>query len=423
MGYKNEQTKLPMTLTPNLDLGLSSNEAPSRFSEKTHAAQPVKPVSRLELHAARIGFFTGGFTVASWAPIIPYIQSELSLDPLMLGLLLLCLSIGSFVGMPLAGTLTRKFGARNAIAASGLASCVLLVILASIPSFSLTCTALLAYGVALGCLEVGVNIYGTNLENRMDQRLMSGLHAAYSIGEVASAVLLTTMFIAGLSPITAVSAMMACLIVALIVILKDVRNEKIAPLPKPGKAGSSTRITGVVAILSVICAVVFLTEGSMLDWSAIYLRDFASVPQDASAIGYTLFVIAMAISRLAGDRLTTYFGAYEMLRIGVSVILASLLLLVLIPHPAVALFSLFLMGLGLANVAPILISAASRTSEMDSIRAIMIVSTAGYGGLLVGPAFIGAISKVFSLQGAFLCVSMLLAVVLGLIYRNKTSFR
>ena len=349
-------------------------------------------------------------------------QSNLALEPYVLGILLLGLGVGSFVGMPLAGALTQKVGARNAIAVSGLASCLLLVLLALMPGFYFECAALLAYGVALGCLEVSVNIYGTYLENKKKGRLMSGLHAAYSIGEVASAAALTALFVMGASPLTAVGTLMLVLSIALIAVLRRIKNERIAA-PKKEKTGKvSFKLTGPIGILAVICGIIFLTEGAMLDWSAIYLRDNAGVAQEASASGYTLFVIAMALSRLVGDRLTTKLGPQTILVSGVLMITVMLAALVFIPTPAVAFVSLFVMGLGIANLAPILISAASRNKTMESVKAITAVTTVGYGGLLAGPALIGAISSAISLQGAFLFICVLLVTGLFLIRRHRAVF-
>lgn len=408
--------------TSEHDLSVLHTQSDLPFSEKTNAANRTKAVSKFELWAARIGFFTGGFTVASWAPLIPFVQSKLALEPYVLGLLLLGLGVGSFVGMPLAGTLTQRLGARNAIALSGLASCLLLVLLALMPGFYFECFALLGYGVALGCLEVSVNIYGTYLENRQKSRLMSGLHAAYSIGEVASAAALTALFVSGFAPITAVGFLMIVLALVLIAILRKIENTKLEA-PKKEKTGKIRfSLVGPIGVLAVICGVIFLAEGAMLDWSAIYLRDNAGVPQEASAFGYTLFVIAMAISRLTGDRLTTKLGPQAVLTIGTLLILVTLLALVFIPHPIAAFASLFVMGLGIANLAPILISAASRTGTMDSVKAITAVTTVGYGGLLAGPALIGAISSAISLQGAFLFICALLTMGLVMIKRNQNVF-
>ena len=103
----------------------------------------------------------------------------------------------------------------------------------------------------------------------------------------------------------------------------------------------------------------------------------------------------------------------------ITVMLAAL---VFVPTPAVAFVSLFVMGLGIANLAPILISAASRNKTMESVKAITAVTTVGYGGLLAGPALIGAISSAISLQGAFLFICVLLVTGLFLIRRYRAVF-
>ena len=395
--------------------------------DKTDASPKVGAATKAELWSARIGFFTGGFTVASWAPLIPFVQSGLELSPMLLGTLLLGLGVGSFVGMPLAGTLSQRIGCRNAIGLSGLLSCLLLVCLTLMPSYVFECAALFLYGITLGCLEVSVNIYGTHLEKKSEGRIMSGLHAAYSIGEVVSAGLITLCFVSGLTPLMTITSLMTVLAFVLVAILSRITNEKIKSEKKEGRTTSGTtgarRISGSVLILASLCAVIFLTEGAMLDWSAIYLRDNAGVPQEASAFGYTLFVIAMALSRLIGDSLTTKIGAKNMLVVGSTLILLSLLALVLIPTPIVAFAALFIMGLGMANLAPVLISAASRTSTMDSVKAITAVTTVGYGGLLAGPALIGAISSAISLQGAFLFICLLLVAGLVMINRHQSVFK
>lgn len=427
MSLNSSLKKKPMSAVATLDLNLSAQHSlqDAKDDEKIHAGSGnrMNAVSGAELWAARIGFFAGGFTVASWAPLIPFVQAQLLLEPYVLGFLLLGLGVGSFVGMPLAGRLTQRIGARNAILLSGLASCLLLVVLSLVPGFYIECAALLAYGVTLGCLEVSVNIYGTHLENRNQARLMSGLHAAYSIGEVISAVALTSLFVLGLAPAQAVGALMVSLALTMVVLLRRIESHPIEVPRKAKEKRNGWAFNGSIAILAVVCAVIFLTEGSMLDWSAIYLRDYAGVPQEGSAVGYTLFVIAMAMSRLIGDKLAMKFGAVTMLSVGIAMMLATLLALVLFPYPASAMVSLFIMGLGIANIAPIVISAASRSAVMDSVKAITAVTTVGYGGLLAGPALIGAISSAVSLQGAFLMVCALLAVSLILVQKNKSVFR
>ena len=161
-----------------------------------------------QILAARIAFFTGGFTVAAWAPLIPFVRNGLLLDEFRLGLLLFGLGLGSFFGMPFAGSLSERYGSRHALAFSGIGSCILLILLATVPNYYVECALLFLYGVVLSSLEVSANIYGTHLERLSGRRLLSGLHAGYSVGAMSAAAVVSLLFMSGASPLCAITIAM-----------------------------------------------------------------------------------------------------------------------------------------------------------------------------------------------------------------------
>lgn len=388
-----------------------------QFVQQCSADKAVSPFVRdkflrRKLWAARAGFFTGGFTVASWAPIIPFVQKELMLEPAVLGALLFGLGIGSFVGMPLAGAISRQIGSRNAIAVSGLSSCLLLVILAMIPGFYIECAALFLYGITLGCLEVSVNIYGASLEKEVGSPVMSGLHAAYSIGEVLSAGAVTAMLVTGMPLLVAIGALMLVLSVMLMTSLRGVPNTYSSDHGAGHSFVSFAPPRGRILVIALLCMAVFLAEGAMLDWSAIYIHSIGGIEMCAAGLGYTLFVMAMAISRLGGDYMVNRFGAARVLYVGLLMNIGTLVAMVVYPQPIVLFICLFVMGLGMANVAPVLISAAASIKGLDATAAITTVTTVGYGGLMAGPALLGFIAQHWSLQTALGFVAVLLSVSL-----------
>ena len=132
---------------------------------------------------------------------------------------------------------------------------------------------------------------------------------------------------------------------------------------------------------------------------------------EEAGIGYTLFVIAMALARLVGDKLVTKLGAVRMVWGGVLLMVASLAAMVAFPVLAVVLTALFMMGLGIANVAPLIVSAASRQRTMPALPAVTAVTTIGYAGLTAGPALLGFVSEYSSLLHAFAVLAGLLVVV------------
>lgn len=360
-----------------------------------------------DIYAGYTGFFTAGFTIAAWAPLIPFVNEALQVGPMKFGLLLLMLGIGSVLGMPLAGWLSSRLGSRRAIGISGYCSCLLLTLLAWTPGYFFECMTLFLYGVSLGCLEVSDNLYGAALEKKYGSRQMSGMHAFYSIGEVLAGLSLgitlsldfniwqTTAFWMGILSLV--------LTFALPFVSSDsLLSEKRAPFDFP---------KGPVTMLAILCAVIFLAEGAMLDWSALFLQQQINVPLEHAGIGYTVFVIAMAVARLIGDRAVTQLGAVKVVWGGTVLMVGALIAMVMMPNLAVALVSLFMMGLGIANIAPLIISAASRQNCMPALPAVTAVTTIGYLGLMMGPALLGLISEYLSIAVAFLFVAILLTAV------------
>ena len=66
-----------------------------------------------EQYAARCSFFLAGFTVATWAPMIPAVKERLQIGDDILGMLLLCIGISAFIFMPIAGILNQKLGCKK----------------------------------------------------------------------------------------------------------------------------------------------------------------------------------------------------------------------------------------------------------------------------------------------------------------------
>ncbi len=148
-------------------------------------ATPV-PGAR-ERIATRIAFFIGGFAVSAWAPLIPFAKRKLALDDGQLGLMLLCLGVGSVLLMPLAGGLAARFGCRRAILVAGMAICLSLPALMLAPSVPLLALVLAVFGASLGVLDVVMNVQAVIVERASGRAMMSGFHGMYSVGGIAGA--------------------------------------------------------------------------------------------------------------------------------------------------------------------------------------------------------------------------------------------
>ena len=355
--------------------------------------------------ATRLSFLIAGLAMASWAPQIPYAKARLGLDESGFGLLLLCLGVGSVLAMQVTGAAVARIGSRPIVLLSGTGLCLILPWLAyANTTFSLA-IGLLGFGASLGSLDVAMNVHAVEVEQAAAEPLMSGFHGMYSLGGLAGAAGGAGLLTGGLAPTAA--ADVAAVVAAVLLVLaapgllrsKSARGVPLSAIPH-----------GIVILIGALAFIAFLTEGAILDWSALLLTGSFGFPAAQAGIAYALFSVAMAFGRLTGDLVVKRLGQRRVLLWGGLVVTAGFALLLVLPMVWVASCGFVLIGLGAANLVPILFSAAGRQNAMPPALAVAAMTTLGYAGILVGPAIIGFVASWTSLRAAF---AMLAVIMLG----------
>jgi predicted MFS family arabinose efflux permease len=171
------------------------------------------------------------------------------------------------------------------------------------------------------------------------------------------------------------------------------------------------RPTPAALLIGALCFIAFMTEGAILDWSAVFLRFNRAVPSASAGLGYAAFSVAMAIGRLTGDAVIRRLGGPRVLTLSAGLACAGLLLAVAVPHAAAALAGFVLVGFGAANVVPTLFSAAGRLPDLPAHAALPIVNAIGYSGLLAGPVLIGPIAALIGLPASLGGVGIAMLVI------------
>ena len=105
------------------------------------------------------------------------------------------------------------------------------------------------------------------------------------------------------------------------------------------------------------------------------------------------------------------FGAVRTLRLSGLIGAAGLMGGALAPYDWVAIASFAVAGLGVANMVPILFSAAGNHPNLPSASAISIVTMVGYCGILVAPSSIGFLAEHMGFRPTYAALSLLLVVV------------
>ncbi len=362
-----------------------------------------RPATKL---ATRLAFFVAGFGIACWAPLVPFAKQRLGVDDATLGLLLLCLGIGSVIAMLAAGPIIARLGSRPVIVAGGLGLAVVLPFLTVASTMVTLGTALLLFGAALGCIDVAINVNAVEVERAANRPLMSGLHALFSIGGFIGSLLMTTLLSIGVGGLTgslvAAAVMLAAMAVATPRLLRSSRA---------GTGPMFVAPKGIVLLLAGLAAAIFLIEGAMLDWSALLITDKELVTQDQGGLGYLLFAIGMTVGRLGGDALTSRIGDRNILIWGGLVAVGGFMVLLLVSVKLAAMAGFLLVGIGASNIVPVFFRLAGAQRAMPSALAVGAISTTGYMGILVGPAGIGFVAHAIGLPAAFWVLAGLVALV------------
>ena len=349
-----------------------------------------------------IAFFVAGFAMASFAPLVPFVKMRTGIGEGALGLLLLCLGVGSLITMFLAGALTARFGCRRVILASGVPLCLCLPLLASLADPLALGVTLLVFGGAIGSIDVTMNIQAIIVERESGRAMMSGFHGLFSLGGIAGSVCMTAALGAGAAPIDATIGVVAVIIVALVCaapnLLAHASDQRPTVFAVP---------RGIVLFIGVLCFIAFQAEGAVLDWSGVYLSGTEGMATHYAGLGYVAFTITMTLGRLTGDRIVGRLGGTRVILLGGLCSASGFALTSMVSNWPLALFGFALIGLGCANIVPVLFTRIGRQTLMPEHIAVSAISTMGYSGILSGPALIGLVAQLSSLSVAFLIMAAL----------------
>ena len=358
--------------------------------------------------ATRVQFFVLGLAVAAWAPIVPFAKARVGADDTTLGLLILCLGLGSLATMPISGKLVGLFGCRVVLPVAGALLCAVLPMLALARTPLELGLALTVFGAAAGAIDIGINIQAVAVEKAERRPLMSGFHAQFSLGGIAGAAGVTGLLALALTPAAALAVLGVAAVLAILATTGGLMGR-----PENGGAHGLVLPRGPVVLLGVMCFVTFLAEGAVLDWSALFLTQERGVDRAWGGLAYAAFSATMTAGRLAGDRIVARYGGRAVVAVGGVVAAAGYVLVVAAPFAGASLVGFALVGAGAANIVPVLFTTAGRLRDVPPEAAVPGVATLGYLGLLVGPAAIGLIADTASLSAGFLVVAALLVGVAG----------
>ncbi|GAB2648415.1 MFS transporter [Kribbella swartbergensis] len=367
-------------------------------------------------HGAKLGtaamFLLTGLVFATWAARIPARRAELGLSESGLAVAFVGLNAGAVIGLQVGAVVVSRWGSRRTLTVALPAFALSLVPIAWAPGIvSLTVTLALS-AVFNSIVDVAINEQGVGLQQSSGRSLLSRLHAMHSLGGVVGGVA------AGAAAAVGITVAAHFLIIALLAALAGVvASRRLLPtddLHGPGASAAPrpsllTGWYGRLLLLGVLAFVFTLAEGGALDWAAVLLHDNLGSSAAVAAVGVATFQGALTVGRFIGDRLVDRLGPVTVFGAGALIAGGGMTGGLLLASPWTALVGLAALGLGLANLLPISITAAGAQARLPVAVAVARVSALGYLGSFTGPVLIGATSQVADLRIALVVPALAVA--------------
>jgi len=361
---------------------------------------PVTTANPRSIDAARWAistvFLLNGAGIGLWAAHVPTVQARMGIDTGMLSMVLLTVAGGALLAMPLMGGLTGRWGTRRMVLLSGFAFAAMTPLIMGAPSLPLLFIAAFLFGVSNGALDVAMNANASEVETARGLPTMSSFHGFFSLGGLFGAGIGGLLVAQGLGH--GQGALMVGVVTAFVLALSAPRVMGFAATHGAGSHFSLPR--GAALGLGLLALLCFAVEGALVDWSALLMQERTGATPASAALGFSAFSIAMAACRFAGDRLIVRFGALRIMVVGGLAMFAGLALAVASTHFVLSAVGFALVGLGAANVVPLLFGAAARIPGMSAGNGVAAVATLGYGGLLLAPPVLGWVAMHSSIMVA-----------------------
>lgn len=354
----------------------------------------------------------------TWAIYIPTIKDKLGIDKADLGIAIFCLSLGVFTIFPIASKIIDKLGVGKATWAGVVLSSIAALFPLLVPNYYLLMISLFFLGTSNGLLDISMNTLVTEIEKEDKQNFMSAAHGFFSLGGVIVGLGSFLIPIIG-NPALHMGITVAFVFIINLLIYKNYKHIVAAPVKKEP---FSLKLFKPLFLLGIIGFVAMGSEGAIIDWSGLYLKEITLAPEALIGSGFLAFSAAMTLGRFLGDGISAKIGSVKIVGLG-SLIAVFGYLLVLSGHTIWAITGFALNGLGFSVIVPELFRIGGNVKGVDSAQGVSFIAGTGYSGFLLGPVILGFLAESASLKHSFYallgCILLVLAVTM-LLKKNRS---
>lgn len=355
-------------------------------------------LSKRQYFTPALIFATLNIAMGTWAIYIPEVKSRLGISEGDFGLALFCFGLGVLCMVVFSPSLIQRLQVGKATFIAVL--CLLITILFPISSTSymMLCASLFTAGLSTGFLDISMNALVSQIERDNGVRIMAANHGFFSLGGMIGAGVGLLIMPVMPSPMVHMGVICAVLIVIHLWLASSYKEVK--GVSEKGEKFGLKEVKPLFALI-VVAFFVMGSEGAIEHWSALYLEKVIEAPATLLGLGFTIFSFTMALFRFLGDGLSSRFGSYRLIQIGLVVAIVGLGLIVS-KGITNAFIGFGLIGVGYSVIIPELFRIAGNTPQVNPEKGIAIVSGVGFLGFLMFPFILGTIAEYFDLSASFL---------------------
>ena len=162
-------------------------------------------------------------------------------------------------------------------------------------------------------------------------------------------------------------------------------------------------------------------EFCMIFWSADYLENGLGMLKVDAAQAVSLFLAAMIVGRLVGSRLVHYFSTSKVISASILVAGFGFLAFWMAKNAILGLVGLFVTGLGVASLYPLILSLAIGTANNNTVQASVRATLASGTAILALPLVLGRLADMIGIRQAYGVVAILLISVFLIIMLTRRN--
>ena len=414
-------------------------------------------MTHLLLAVIYLAFISLGLPDALLGSAWPHIYEGFGVSVSASGIVFMLISLGTVASSLASDRLTRRLGAGRVTFFSVLLTALALFGFSFSTSFPMLCLLAVPYGLGAGSVDAALNNY---VALHYASRHMSWLHCMWGVGAATGPYVMSlalTHFHDWHMGYRLVGMLQCALVLVLLLSLplwkkaepQDVSVTASAENASSGERASSVEIsssgkrapsganradnggapltfTQTIRLRGALSAMlVFLCycaiEQTIGLWASSYLVLVRGIDAETATACAAYFFIGITAGRALSGFLTLRFHDKQMVRLGLTVLLAGILLILLPLPDTAALSGLIIAGLGCAPVYPSMIHATpARFGEAHSQAVIGVQMASAYIGTSFMPPLFGLLASVLGI-GFFPVYLMALFLLLAFMHEKAAS--